>query len=68
MLSNNVSVCINYYLLTVAACIDKKYGLGTMVQNEAIIKKKCNQKCIDVANKRVKKLKQEKENNNPSEN
>lgn len=50
------------------ACIDKKYGPGTMVQNEAIIKKKYNQKCIDVANKRVKKLKQEKENNNPSEN
>ncbi len=37
-----------------ADCIDKKYGRGAMLKNEHEIKKKCNQKCIDVAsNKRM---------------
>lgn len=37
-------------------CVDKKYGPGTFLRNERDIVKRCNQKCIDVYNKRIKRL------------
>lgn len=37
-------------------CVDKKYGQRTFTRNEHDIKKRCNQKCIDAANKRKKRL------------
>lgn len=43
-------------LLHYAECIDKKYGGGTFVSNKLDISKRCNQKCIDVAKKRRKRI------------
>lgn len=36
-------------------CIDQKYGSGTTVKHEQDIKRKCNQKCLDVCSKRKKR-------------
>ena len=35
-------------------CVDRKYGKGTMLKYENEIKKKANQKCIDVFHKKMK--------------
>lgn len=43
-------------------CVDRKYGKGTFTKYEHEIKQKCNQKCIDVCHKRIKKEKAEVEN------
>ena len=60
----NIIFCSLFFLPSLE-CVDRKYGKGTMVKYENDIKKKANQKCIDVLHKRMK-LKS-KENITPEE-
>ena len=48
-------------------CVDRKYRKGTLIKYESEIKKKCNQKCVDVLHKRMKLKVEGKENDNPRE-
>ena len=50
---NPVTEChaICEILLYIIDCVDRKYGLGTFLKNEHDIKKRCNQKCIDISKK-----------------
>lgn len=52
--------------MELAECIDRKYGNGTFITNEHDIKRRCNQKCIDVAN-RLKKQRQVHRSNQSQE-
>ena len=49
--SNQDTINLYSYL----ECIDKKFGKDTILRQGHTIRRKCNQKCIDVHNKKVKK-------------
>ena len=42
---------IHKITLIIAECVARKFGRSIFEQNSILIKKKCNQKCIDRANK-----------------
>lgn len=54
-----------YLFFSCIECVDRKYGKGTVLKYESEIKKKCNQKCIDVFHKRMKVKAEGKENHKP---
>ena len=45
---------IHKITLIIAECVARKFGRSIFEQNSILIKKKCNQKCIDRANKQKK--------------
>ena len=47
---------IHKITLIIAECVTRKFGRSILEQNSLLIKKKCNQKCIDRANKQKKTL------------
>lgn len=40
--------------LFITECIDVKFGKGTVQSNIKVIRRKCNQKCIDIGHKWLK--------------
>jgi len=47
--------CIGIFVSLYTECVDKRFGRGTMVKERQVIRRKCNKKCIDVADEKVKK-------------
>ena len=41
----------SWSILIIAECVARKFGRSVMEQSSLVIRKKCNQKCIDRANK-----------------
>ena len=50
------TMLIHKITLIIAECVARKFGRSIFEQNSILIKKKCNQKCIDRANKQKKTL------------
>lgn len=58
--NNSHCSVLTIYILFYIECIKKRFGEKVLKEKGDVIRRKCNQKCIDIANKKMKVKKEAK--------